>query len=331
MSKTGIIATVGPASLDEQILLAMKIAGMKIARINTAHGDLAQYTQIVQRLRQIGGVEIMLDLKGPELRVLTAEDQALAKGQVLVLGCDPGRYPLSLTHNVCHLVKIGTAVLFDGGTIRARVIKVGEQELHLEVETSGTLKNHKGVNIPEISLPFDFVPEIDQRLIQWSAEMGLEYLALSFVRNAADVTAVRQLARPGTLLIAKLESKLAVTNLDEIIAASDGVMVARGDLGVEMPLEEIPILEHQILKKSNAAKKMDIVATQMLLSMVNSPLPTRAEVSDVAHAVWEGADYVMLSEETAQGKYPVEAVSMMHKIIASAEHGLETHQILPEL
>lgn len=328
---TGIIATIGPASISEDVLRTMKTAGMSIARINTAHGDLQQYTEIVRILRQIGGVPIMIDLKGPELRLILHGDQTVASGDTIALGCEPARYPLSLTHNICSLVSVGTAVLFDGGTIKTRVRAVGERELTLEVEVGGLLKNHKGVNIPEVKLPFDFVPDLDRRLIQWSAEFGVEYLALSFVRNAVDIENVRRLAKPGTLLIAKLENRESLRNLDEIIAASDGVMVARGDLGVETPLEEIPILEHEILRKTNAAKKMDIVATQMLVSMVDSTLPTRAEVSDIAHAVWEGADFVMLSEETAQGKYPVEAVSTMHKIVAAAEHGLETHQIAAEL
>lgn len=331
MYRTKIIATIGPASLNEEVLRAMKAAGMGMARINTAHGDLTQYTGIVKTLRQIGGIPIMIDLKGPEIRLITDQDYVTQVGAKIVVGCQALKhYAVSLTHNVCPLVKIGTVVLFDGGAIKGRVTRVANSEIELEIEIAGTIKNHKGVNIPEVVLPFDFVPDLDKKLLHWSAEQGIEYVALSFVRTAADIETVRRLIRPEVKLIAKLETRQALKNLDEIIKASDGVMVARGDLGVEMPIEELPLLQHEILHKTNALKKMDIVATQMLLSMVEAPKPTRAEVSDVAHAVWQGADYLMLSEETAQGKYPVEAVSMMHKIITQAEHGLETHEIAPE-
>lgn len=334
MRRTKIVATIGPASETPRVLPQMIRAGVDIVRLNFSHGDYAEMTRIaadVRRLsRKLGRkVEIMQDLQGPKLRVgeiapgtryrpghiVTVTTRTIA-GNAKVI---PVSYPKLATD-----LKAGDTVLLKDGEIELRVVKTNRYDLQAKVVHGGTLVSHQGFNVPSTTLSIPAITPKDRRDLAWGLAHGLDWVAISFVKSAADVQQLRRMINKVPVsrrpkIIAKIEKHEAVDNLPAIIEASDGVMVARGDLGVEVDAAEVPFIQKEIIHRANAAGKMVVTATQMLESMVTEARPTRAEVSDVANAVLDGSDAVMLSEESAVGQFPVEAVRIMRHVVEDAE------------
>ena len=326
-----IVATLGPASSTRETIGALFRAGVDVFRLNFSHGTQSDHRGRVELIRQIEKqsgrpIGIMADLQGPKLRLGT-----FAKGPVtlatggrfrLDLEAKPGdakRAPLPHPE-IFAALSAGTELLLDDGKVRLRVEKCGVGFAETEVMVGGTLSDRKGVNVPNAVLPLSALTEKDRSDLAFALDLGVDWLALSFVQRPDDVAEGRKLAAGRAGILVKLEKPLAIRHLDEIIELSDAVMVARGDLGVEMPPEDVPPLQKQIIHACRQAGKPVIVATQMLESMIHSASPTRAEASDVATAVYDGADAVMLSAETAAGEYPLEAVAIMNRIIARIEH-----------
>ncbi|GAB6135301.1 pyruvate kinase [Thermococcus prieurii] len=331
--KTKIIATLGPASLKEKTVSAMVRAGMSVARLNFAHGDLKQHERAVKLVRKVSEkldrpVAILGDLPGVKIRVGEIEGGSvnLRRWQTITLTTrdvvgNEAVIPVEFK-DFPRMVSKGDVIYLSDGFIALRVEEVRGQDVICKVLVGGTLFSHKGINVPKARLAIDAVTEKDLEFVEFSLEVGIDAVGISFVGSAYDVLKVRRFvdSHHGRLfLIAKIERPDAVRNFDEILNASDGVMIARGDLGVEMPIEKLPILQKKLIKKANCAGKPVVTATQMLESMTHEKLPTRAEVTDVANAILDGTDAVMLSEETAVGKYPVDAVRMMAKIAKTTE------------
>lgn len=336
MRKTKIIATIGPASEQVDTIKKMLAAGMNVARLNFSHGAHEEHRQRIENLRQ-GAREsgkllaIMLDTKGPEIRTgrLASGPVRLEAGQRFVLTSRdvPGSsqevqisYP-ALPQEVTP----GTAILLADGLISLKVEETTSTDIVCQVMNGGELGERKGINVPGVRINMPFMNDKDREDILFGIEMGVDYIAASFVRSADDVLEIRRILEQEGAdidIIAKIESQEGVNNLDDIIQVVDGVMVARGDLGVEIPAEEVPLVQKLLVDKCTAAGKPVIIATQMLDSMINNPRPTRAEVSDVANAIFDGADAIMLSGETAAGKYPVEVVETMARIASRAEEAL---------
>lgn len=328
-SRIKIIATIGPASSGEQNLTAMVKAGLDLIRLNFSHGDFAEHEPKVILARKIArelnqSLEIIQDLAGPKIRLgdLSSGSLVLETGKFIVLTPEIVQGTAErLTINFPSLaqeIKVGQVIKLDDGKEELRVVEIKGAEIKCQIVVGGKIQGRRSVNLPGLDLPISALTEKDKNDLEFAFRHQLEWVALSFVRRAADILELRQLlqARNSTAkIIAKIETQTALVNLDEIIAVADGIMVARGDLAVEISAEEVPLKQKEIIKKCNAAGKMVIVATQMLESMVNSLTPTRAEVSDVANAVLDGADALMLSDETAFGQHPVEAVQEMEKII----------------
>ncbi|WP_324715576.1 pyruvate kinase [Carboxydochorda subterranea] len=340
---TKLVCTIGPASEDETVVTAMLDAGMDVARLNLSHGTLDEHARRLERLRRLSAqrlrpLAVMLDIQGPKIRLGEFEaPRTLRKGERLVLQgvetpsspADPGAIPV-VYPGLARSVRPGGLIYLDDGVVRLTVEAVEGERVTCVAQTSGSLRSRKGVALPGVRVDLPALTETDRRHLEWAAEMGVDMVAASFVRRGAHVEAVREaLAKAGAEhvpVIAKIESAEGLDNLDEIVAAADGVMVARGDLGVDISLEEVPVAQKAIIRRCNAAGKPVITATQMLESMVHSPTPTRAEVTDVANAILDGTDAVMLSGETAVGEYPVEAVGMLHRIALSAEQALDDHK-----
>lgn len=335
-----IIATLGPASRDEATIRALIQAGMNIARINFSHGTHADHAASIERIRKIAAelrqpITIMQDLQGPKIRVGDIQGGLveLLPGQQLVLTSEPvlgNAQRVSIDYDdLPASVQPGGRILLDDGNLELRVLKTNEKEVITQVIFGGLLKPNKGVNLPKANLKVPSVTEKDLEDLAFGLEIGIDAIALSFVRQAQDVAQlqaeIHKLApnHPHIPIIAKLEKPEALDNLHEIIHIADGVMVARGDLGVEMSPEEVPIAQKRIIRMANRHLKSVITATQMLESMIENPRPTRAEASDVANAILDGSDAVMLSGETAVGAYPVKAVEMMNAIIRQAEANTE--------
>jgi len=331
--KTKIIATLGPASLKEKTVSAMVRAGMSVARLNFAHGTLEQHEKAVKLVRKVSEkldrpVAILGDLPGVKIRVGEIEGGSvnLRRWQTITLTTrdvvgNEAVIPVEFK-DFPKMVSKGDVIYLSDGFIALRVEEVRGQDVICKVLVGGTLFSHKGINVPKARLAIDAVTEKDLEFVEFSLEVGIDAVGISFVGSAYDVLKVRRFvdSHHGKLfLIAKIERPDAVRNFDEILNASDGVMIARGDLGVEMPIEKLPILQKKLIKKANCAGKPVVTATQMLESMTHEKLPTRAEVTDVANAILDGTDAVMLSEETAVGKYPVDAVRMMAKIAKTTE------------
>jgi pyruvate kinase len=325
-----IVATLGPSSSDAQAIEALFDAGADVFRLNFSHGTLEQHKQRVDIIRRIERararpIAILLDLQGPKLRV-----GSFAEGPVLLqagarfrldLDATPGnavRAPLPHPEIFAALT-VGTPLLLDDGKIKLIVEECGPDFADTRVCTGGTLSDRKGVNVPGVILPLSALTPKDRQDLDFGVALGVDWVALSFVQRPEDVQEVRALVRGRAAIMSKLEKPSAMQCLEAIVAQSDGIMVARGDLGVEMPAEQVPRLQKRIVRASRAAGIPVIIATQMLESMITAPIPTRAEASDVATAVYDGADAVMLSAESASGKYPVEAVSMMDRIIIQVE------------
>jgi pyruvate kinase len=333
-----IVATIGPASQDEKVLEQLIKAGMNVARLNFSHGDHASHAARTSSLRAVSTrlgrpLAILQDLQGPKIRVgLLAAPVTLEAGKEVVLFPQEGERPTAKDRPLIPVdfpqlfgaVKKGSRILLDDGRLALRVQAAGPGQVTAEVVTGGLLTSHKGINLPGVPLDIPAFTEKDAADLELGLSLGVEAVAISFVRSARDVLQVREAigCHSGVecpLLIAKLERPEALDDLESILEAADGVMVARGDLGVEMAPEDVPGAQKSIIRAANRKGKLVITATQMLESMIHSPLPTRAEASDVANAVYDGTDALMLSGETAAGEYPVEAVRLMDRIVRHAE------------
>ena len=338
-------ATLGPASDDERTLAAVVEAGLDVARINFSHGDVADHRKRVRRVRSAArrlgrSLAVLADLQGPRLRVGKLPDGRLRLEEgsrvTLVAGrerSEPGTVPVSHPA-LAAAVKKGDRVFLDDGNTALRVLSVRGERVRCRVDRPGTISDRKGINLPDGGLPIATLTAKDRRDLRQAVELGADWLAVSFVRDAEDVrTARRLLKRAGSSMpvMAKIEQPEAVDRLDAILEAADGLLVARGDLGVELPPERVPILQKQMIEAANALGKPVMTATQMLESMRFSPRPTRAEASDVANAVLDGSSCLLLTAETAAGSFPVEAVRMMARIIGQAEASGRGHPVgLPE-
>ncbi|WP_080831802.1 pyruvate kinase [Cohnella massiliensis] len=334
MRKTKIICTMGPACEDVSILKEMIEAGMTVARLNMAHGELEDHAGRIDKIRQAARdlntfVPIMMDIKGPEVRIGKLKEASceLKAGEELVLTTeevlgDSARLPVNYA-DLPNDVKAGDRILIDDGLVDLTVLRVEGTEIACRIVNGGTLKPRKGVNLPGIKTSLPGVTERDVQHIHFGLKHSVEMIAASFVRKAEDILEIRRILEENNAghvqIISKIENEEGVANLDAIIEASDGIMVARGDLGVEVPIEDVPLIQREMIEKCNLAGKPVIVATHMLESMQVNPRPTRAEVSDVSNAVLQGADVVMLSGESAAGKYPVLSVRTMATIAKKAE------------
>jgi pyruvate kinase len=333
VERTKIVATLGPASSDRQVLGALVDAGLDVVRLNFSHGERADHLARFAMVREVAAergrnVAILMDLQGPKIRVgLVGEDGVtLAPGQdcVLVAGAEhagPPEIPV-VYRQLATDVREGDQILLDDGAIELRVTGVDGDRVRCQVVRGGVLRSRKGVNLPGVAVSAASLTDKDRADLATAVEAGADYVALSFVRRPDDVADAKQaIAELGSDIpvVAKLERPEALGCLDEILDASDAVMVARGDLGVELPVEKVPPLQKEIIARANSLGVPVITATQMLESMVASPRPTRAEASDVANAIFDGTDAVMLSQETAVGSYPVEAVATMRRIAREAE------------
>ncbi len=336
--KAKIVATIGPASQDEAMLESLVAAGMNVARLNFSHGTYEEHAGQIAAIRRISSrrgiaIGILQDLRGPKIRVgdLPAPIQ-LAEGELVILYSSHStppqgagtRIPLDF-RQLFDSVRKADKLLLDDGRLTLEVLSVGQDALTARVLVGGLLSAHKGINLPGVRLRIAGFTEKDQADLEFGIQHGVDAVAMSFVRSASDVRTVRaamdrlSAGKPVPLLIAKLEKPEAMTELEAILDLVDGVMVARGDLGVELPPEQVPALQKLIIRSANRRGKLVITATQMLESMVSNPLPTRAEASDVANAIFDGTDAVMLSAESASGKYPLESVQMMARIVREAE------------
>ena len=338
MRKAKILATLGPASNTKEIIETMLDSGLNAVRINMSHGTQAEHAASIAAARSAAAemgkpLSILVDLSGPKIRtrnLLDGKPVYLKEGEQFVITTRKiAGTEREVSTNFDHLpdvVKIGTRILVDDGAIELVVESKTETDVICRILIGGVLAERKGINLPNTPLPIPSMTEKDHIDLIWAMEQNVDYIALSFVRTAADCKEVKDIIKHlnkrklgRALLVAKIEMAEAIQNLDEIIAETDGVMVARGDLGVETSVELVPVYQKRIIEKAVANDKFVITATQMLQSMIENPFPTRAEASDVANAVWDGSDAVMLSAETASGKYPVESIKTMVRIIDSAE------------
>ncbi|WP_413869020.1 pyruvate kinase [Albidovulum sp.] len=325
-----IVATLGPSSNDYQTIRALFEAGADVFRLNMSHGSHAEQAARHAIIRQVERdvnrpVAILADLQGPKLRVGTfvAGAHDLTEGDRFRFDLDPaegdGRRVCLPHPEIFAALEPGARLLVNDGKIRLTVDACGPGFADCTVTAGGTISNRKGVNVPDVVLPLAALSEKDRADLDFACDLGVDWLALSFVQRAEDVREARELARGRAAILSKIEKPAAVKAFAEILAASDGIMVARGDLGVELPVHSVPPIQKRLVRAARTAAKPVIVATQMLESMIESPMPTRAEVSDVATAIYEGADAVMLSAESAAGQYPVEAVATMDNVAKSVE------------
>lgn len=345
MRKTKIVCTIGPASESVEKLTKLIEAGMNVARLNFSHGDHVEHGERIKNIREAAritgkNVAILLDTKGPEIRTNNMENGAidLTVGQEVIISMTEVLGTVdkfSVTYpGLIDDVQPGSTILLDDGLIGLEVLQVDKNlgEIVTKVLNGGTLKNKKGVNVPGVRVNLPGITEKDAQDILFGIEQNVDFIAASFVRRATDVLEIRQLLEDHNAnhihIIPKIENQEGVDHIDEILMVSNGLMVARGDLGVEIPAEEVPLVQKALINKCNALGKPVITATQMLDSMQRNPRPTRAEASDVANAIFDGTDAIMLSGETAAGQYPVEAVQTMHNIASRAESALEHKEIL---
>ena len=340
MRRTKIVCTIGPASDSEEMIGQLIIAGMNVARINCSHGTNDYHRMVIRRLKSIRKtlkqpVAILMDLQGPKIRIgnikgnfaqlLPGQTYVLTSGKVLG---DEKHAGVSL-RSMPKEVSRGHSILLADGNIELQVMRVVPPNIFCKVVVGGVLSSHKGINLPGSEVDVDSLTRKDRKDIQVGLTAGVDAIALSFVRTAADVEGVKKIIKNAgshVFVVAKIEKHEAVANIDSIVSVSDAVMVARGDLGVETDLERVPLVQKMIIQKCNVEGKPVITATQMLVRMVDNPRPTRAEATDVANAVLDGTDAVMLSEETAIGKFPIEAVMMMDRIVRSAETALDVQK-----
>lgn len=334
MLRTKIVCTIGPASEKKEILLQLVKTGLNVARLNFSHGDHQEHGRRIQRLKEIEAqtgqtIGILLDTTGPEIRTgsLREDPVKLVQGEEIILSTKKvvgNSSRISVTYQgLTGDVENGTRVLIDDGLIELEVVEVSDHEIRCRIINGGMLGSRKGVNIPGVSINLPALTDKDREDIRFGIRQGIHFIAASFVRRAENIDEIRKLLQDedaeGIYIIAKIENQEAVDNIDEIIGAADGIMIARGDLGVEIAPERVPVIQKSIINKCNRAAKPVITATQMLDSMIRNPRPTRAEASDVANAIYDGTDAIMLSGESAIGDYPVEAVRTMTRIAKEIE------------
>lgn len=342
MRKTKIVCTIGPSSESLENIKKLIMAGMNVARLNFSHGDFEEHGNRIKTIREASAelgksIAILLDTKGPEIRTGKLKEEAieLEQDEFLTLTTEEilgDKDRISITYKeLPNDVEVGSTILIDDGLIGLTVVDVQGTEIKCRIVNGGTVKSKKGVNVPGVNISLPGITEKDANDIQFGIEQGIDFIAASFVRKAADVLEIRQLLEKHNAthiqIISKIENQQGVDNLDEILEVSDGLMVARGDLGVEIPAEDVPLAQKRMIEKCNRVGKPVITATQMLDSMQRNPRPTRAEASDVANAIFDGTDAIMLSGETAAGKYPVESVLTMARIAEKAESALEYREI----
>ena len=334
-----IVATLGPASEDYDMIRALHEAGADVFRLNMSHGSHDSIREKHRIIRQIerdldSPICILADLQGPKLRVdvFANGEEELEAGAAFRLDLDQTEGDATrvcLPHpEIFQALTPGATLLVNDGKIELKVTDCGPDFADCEVITGGTISNRKGVNVPDVVLPLAALSEKDREDLEFVCQLGVDWLALSFVQRAADVEEARELCAGRAAILSKIEKPTAVECFDSILAASDGIMVARGDLGVELPVQNVPPIQKRLVRRCRAAAKPVIVATQMLESMIESPMPTRAEVSDVAAAIYEGSDAVMLSAESAAGDYPVEAVTTMDNVAREVESDPTYTQII---
>lgn len=337
MPRTKIIATLGPASGDYAVLRKMVTAGLDVVRLNFSHGTWKQHIERIELVRKINQkyrrrIRVMQDLEGFRIRVgrfKGAKTRTLQKRSLVRLtnapqAQGPRTIPLDCQGGL-DWIKPGHVIYIDDGNFALQVTDSSRNRIKAHVLEGGILKERKGINIPDAAPAFEGMTQKDRKDIEFGIAQRVDYIALSFVRDENDVRDAAQLIRPrlpSCRVVAKIETRQAIQNIDKIIAAADGIMIARGDMGISIPIYEVPIVQKQIIKKCNAAKKFVITATQMLESMTEHATPTRAEVADVANAIIDGTDFVMLSAETAVGRYPYECVRMMNEIIKFTEKAI---------
>lgn len=338
MKKTKIVCTMGPNTNDREIMKQLALNGMDVARFNFSHGDYEEHRkrlEILESVREELGIHVasLLDTKGPEIRTgllkdgkkvtLLAGDSYVLTTEEIVGDASKGFINYK---GLPEDVKSGNRILIDDGLIELAVEEVCGPEIRCRIVNGGELGERKGVNVPNVRIKLPALTEKDKEDIRFGIDAGFDFVAASFVRNAAAIREIREMLEEtgsSMQIIAKIENEEGIENIDAIIEASDGIMVARGDMGVEIPAQEVPYIQKMIIKKCNEACKVVITATQMLDSMIRNPRPTRAEVTDVANAVYDGTDAVMLSGETAMGQYPVDAVRMMSRIVEDSEKHLD--------
>ncbi|MDY6825771.1 MAG: pyruvate kinase [Bacillota bacterium] len=344
MRRTKIVCTMGPGVDSPDLLANLIEAGMDVARLNLSHGKQEDHFRMLKMIREVAAgtgknVGILFDTRGPKVRTgeLVSDPVNLKDGEEFILTTCP--YPgdekkVSITYPLLHQdIKPGETVLIDDGLIILQVLRVAGQDIVCKVVNGGKLHSHKGLNTPETRIKLPAIDEKDREDIKLALEQGIDFLAASFTRSVEDILEIRRLVESENsqiMILAKIESREGIENYDSILEVADGIMVARGDLGVEIPPEEVPLLQKEFIKKCNRVGKPVITATQMLDSMIRNPRPTRAEASDVANAIFDGTDAVMLSGETAVGRFPVETVKTMSRIAKRAEEGIDYRKILDE-
>lgn len=334
MPRTKIICTLGPASESQAVIRKLMLAGMDVARLNFSHGSHTEHLRRLEIVRQLNHklrrrIRMMQDLEGYRIRIgkLKGNRPLELKRRQKVFLVQEGRVgsgniiPFDYSGSLV-LIKKGQLIFIDDGNIILKVIARESRRLKLEVLSGGWLKENKGINMPGVPLEFSGITPKDRQDLEFGLKQKVDFIAQSFVRRAEDINKLRSIVKkthPGCRIVAKIECRQALKNIDAIIDASDGIMIARGDMGVSLPLYELPVIQKLIIRKCNRKKKFVITATQMLENMVENIRPTRAEVTDIANAILDGTDYVMLSAETAVGKYPAKAVKMMNDIIKYTE------------
>lgn len=335
MRKTKIVATIGPASDNKETIARLVEAGLDVARLNLSHGDYEEHSKKIELIREVEDdtgktIGIMLDTRGPEVRTGPLEDKKeifLYAGEEITLTTDDvigNKERISVSYKeLTKDVKTGSRILIDDGLLELQVLEVKGNDIRCKVLNGGLLGSYKGVNIPGVSLNLPALTKKDKEFIHFGIKMGINFIAASFVRKAQDIIAIRAFldneGAAGIYIIAKIENQEGVDHIDEILEVADGIMIARGDLGVEIPPEKVPVIQKKLIRKCNDAGKPVITATQMLNSMIGNPRPTRAEASDVANAILDGTDAIMLSGESAIGKYPVESVKTMDRTAREIE------------
>ena len=342
MRRTKIVCTLGPSTDKGDVLETMVREGMDVARFNFSHGTHEEQKERLDRLKEIRErlgkpVAALLDTKGPEIRIRTfaADKVELEEGQAFMLtpeDIEGTKEKVSVTYeNLYQDVKVGDSVLIDDGLIGLEVVSIEGKDVHCVVKNGGTVSNRKGINLPGNDVSMPFISEKDREDILFGIREGFDFVAASFTRTAEDVEEIRKLLHENggdhMNIIAKIENQQGVNNIDSIIEAADGIMIARGDMGVEIPLEEVPVIQKKLIAKVYHMGKQVITATQMLDSMMKNPRPTRAETTDVANAIYQGTSAIMLSGETAAGKYPIEALQTMVKIAVRTESDIDYNQL----
>ncbi len=341
MRKTKIICTLGPATDAEGVLEKLVLEGMDVARFNFSHGSHEEQKKRLDMLKEISGkhhryIGALLDTKGPEIRIGCFENGKidLVQDQIFCLTpeeCSGNEDRVSITYQDLYKdVNVGSRILIDDGLIEMEVKEVKGHDIYCLVKNGGTISNRKGINVPDTDLRMPFVSQKDYEDIVFGVEQGFDFIACSFTRSAEDILEIRKILQEKggerIQLIAKIENSQGVKNIDEIIAVTDGIMIARGDMGVELPMEDVPVIQKEIIQKVYRAGKKVITATQMLDSMMKHPRPTRAEATDVSNAIYQGTSAIMLSGETAAGMYPVEALRTMVKIAVRTEDDIDYNQ-----